>query len=227
MNRKPFADAQWIEAPWRGGPVTAAPVPVFHREFTLPAAPRRAVLRITALGLFEAEINGRPVCDHVFAPGWTDYRRRVRYLELEVAPLLRAGENALGVMLGDGWYCGHVATSLRQVYGDQPRLLAQLEWETAAGDAGRVETDSSWRCATGPIREADLLMGEACDARLEILGWSRPGLNTVEWHPRAAGRRRGARSSAPRGGSLAAMISASIWPAACASVSAARAASRS
>ena len=179
----PFDGAQWIEAPWRGGPVTAAPVPVFHREFALPGLPRRATLYITALGLFEAEINGHPVCDHVFAPGWTDYRRRVRYLTLDVTSLLKAGPNAIGVLLGDGWYCGHVATNLRQGYGEQPRLLARLTWETDTGDIGGLPTDTDWRCAPGPILEADLLMGEAYDARMEIRGWSQPGLDVSAWSP--------------------------------------------
>lgn len=179
----PFDGAVWIEAPWRGGAFSSAPVPVLHQEFLLPAPPKSATLSITALGLFEAEINGRPVCDHVFAPGWTNYHRRVRYLRLDVTSLVVTGPNAIGVLLGDGWYCGHIAMNLRQNYGEQPRFLARLDWETVDGTRGAVVSEGSWRCSQGPIREADLLMGEAYDAQLEIPGWSQPGLNTANWWP--------------------------------------------
>jgi hypothetical protein len=84
-------------------------------------------LYVTALGLYECSINGRPVGDDVFNPGWTDYRRRVQYKVYDVASLLREGENVLGAILGDGWAVGHVGWNHRQQYFDRPRLLAQLE----------------------------------------------------------------------------------------------------
>lgn len=168
----PFKDALWIEAPWRGSPSASACVPFFKQTFAVPAEPAQATLYITALGLFDAEINGKPVCDHVFAPGWTNYHKRVRYLSLDVTALLNEGTNALGVLLGDGWYAGHVANHYRQVYGEQPRLLARLEWQTKDGTVGQVCSAPDWQCGQSSILQADLLMGEACDARLNVPGWS-------------------------------------------------------
>ena len=71
--------------------------------------------------------------DDVFAPGWTDYRKRVQYNVYDVTALLQAGENVLGAVLGDGWAAGHIGWGHRQQYVDRPRLLAQLEVKTAAG----------------------------------------------------------------------------------------------
>lgn len=173
--------ARWIESEICGGPRTAAPAPYFRREFTLPGKPREARLHITALGLYEASVNGQPAHDSVFAPGWTIYDKRVRYQSWDVTALLRKGQNALGVILGDGWYCGHVGTNNRQNYGDRPKLLAQLEWVAADGQRGLLTTDAEWRWSTGPILENDLIMGEAHDARRESAGWDAPGFDDSGW----------------------------------------------
>ena len=171
----------WITSPVLGGPRTAPPAVYARRTFQLPAAPGGPVyLHITALGLFEAELNGQRIGADVFAPGWTDYRKRVYYHTYEISALLRPGENALGVILGSGWYCGHIAERDRQFYGEHPILKAALE------DAqGRVlvATDDQWRFTTGPILENDLLMGEAYDARRELGDWSMPGYADVDWRP--------------------------------------------
>src|SRR5206468_3801166 len=104
---------------------TSAPAPYLRRAFHLEGSVASARLYITALGLYEASLNGRPVTDAVYRPGWTDYHRRVPYQAYDVTALLQPGENVLGSILGDGWYCGFVGTQ-RQVWGDRPQLLAKL-----------------------------------------------------------------------------------------------------
>src|ERR1700677_3777141 len=115
MNSSPlFAQASLIVSPLAGGKRTCAPVPYLRKSFRLDQPVRSAQLVVTALGLYECEINGRRVGDEVFAPGWTDYHKRVQYQTYDVTGLLRPGENALGAILGDGWYCGHIAWCGRQ-----------------------------------------------------------------------------------------------------------------
>ncbi|HEY8966026.1 MAG TPA: family 78 glycoside hydrolase catalytic domain [Candidatus Methylacidiphilales bacterium] len=178
----PFGNARWIASPVRGGVHTVPPAPFFRKAFTLGSPVRKARLLATALGLYEAEINGRRVGDHVFAPGWTDYAKRVAYQTYDVAALLRKGENVLGFVLGDGWYCGTIAWHQeRQHYGDRPRLLTRLEIECADGSTTVVASDGTWRTATGPILEGDFLHGETHDARLERRNWSSPGLDEDGW----------------------------------------------
>jgi alpha-L-rhamnosidase len=137
----------------------------------------------TALGLYECEINGRIVGDHVFAPGWTDYRKRVYYQTHNVTALLTTGDNALGVILGDGWYCGHVAEKDRQYYGERPQLLVQLEITAPDGSITRIVSDSTWKTTVGPILEADLIMGETYDARRELGAWSSAKYEDSAWQP--------------------------------------------
>jgi alpha-L-rhamnosidase len=119
--------AQWIAAPIVGGPYSIPPTPYLRKEFVLEKPVASARLYITALGLYECEINGKRVSDNLLAPGRTDYRKRVPYHAFDVKTSLKHHQNIIAVILGDGWYCGHLHSDPRQTYGDRPRLLAQLE----------------------------------------------------------------------------------------------------
>jgi len=175
--------AEWIGAPIVGGRRAGVPCPYLRKEFTVERSVRQARLYITALGLYEASINGQPVGDAALTPGWTEYHKRVEYLVYDVTEQLRTGANAIGVILGDGWFCGHVAWWGRQIYGEAPRLLAQLVIHYENGETHYVPTDSTWQFSTGPLLEADLIMGETYNARLEMPGWDRPGFATEGWKP--------------------------------------------
>lgn len=177
-----FGTAHWIASPILGGAHTIPPVPWFRKSFTLAQPVRSARLTITALGLYDAEINGKPVGDQVFAPGWTDYAKRVQYQIYDVSSLLRRGENVLGTIMGDGWYCGTIGLVVRrQIYGDRPQFLARLQIALADGSRIEIVTDTTWKTTTGPILESDFFMGESYDARLELEDWSRPGYNDKAW----------------------------------------------
>ena len=184
MQDQPVSwSAQWIASPVVGGPATTAPVPYFRVSFRVDSPVRSAVLHITALGLYECEINGRTVGNDVFAPGWTDYRKRVYHQSHDVTPLLTAGDNAIGVILGDGWYVGYLGWSGRQIYGERPQLLAQLEITALDGSVTRVVSDGTWKTSVGPILESDIQMGETYDARRELGAWSSPGYDDAAWLP--------------------------------------------
>lgn len=160
------ARAQWIQAPWTGGPRTSAPPSLFRRVFEVGEPPGRAVLRWTCLGVGEVKLDGQTLTDALLFPGWTDYRRRVRYQEIDVSRLLTPGGHCFEALVGDGWACGFVATKERQNYASRPALLAEIVWRgTDAGEEG-IFTDEDWETASTPILSSDLLMGESHDARL-------------------------------------------------------------
>ncbi|MEV4580475.1 family 78 glycoside hydrolase catalytic domain [Nonomuraea jabiensis] len=151
-------------------------------EFRARSGVRAARLYTTALGLYEAELNGQVVGDHVLAPGWTAYRHRLRYQTYDVTDLLREGANCLGATLADGWYRGRLGfEGKRALYGDQLAWLAQLEISYADGTTERFVTDPSWRAAPGPLVSSGLYDGEVHDARLERSGWSLPGFDDSGW----------------------------------------------
>jgi alpha-L-rhamnosidase len=163
-----------------------APAPYLRRVFTVGQQVASARLHATALGLYEARLNGSRVGDAVLAPGWTDYAQRVLYQTYDVTGLLRPGENVLGAMLGDGWYSGFFGFDAKRAgahYGTAPEFLAQLVIDLADGSRQWVVTDGEWHAAYAAIRHADLLMGERHDLALEPHGWDAPGFDAAGWQP--------------------------------------------
>jgi alpha-L-rhamnosidase len=133
-------------------------------------------------------LNGQRVGDHILAPEFTDYHTRTQYQAYDVTALLKPGANAIGALLGDGWYAGKIGLAeilikqARNIYGIHPRLLAQLEIELTNGQVERIVSDASWRVTReGPIRASDLLDGEIYDARRQLHGWDQPGFDDKGW----------------------------------------------
>ncbi len=161
------------------------PPRLLRREFTPAAgsAVRQATLYVTALGLYECRLNGQRVGDHVLAPDWTDYGKRVRYQAYDVTAMVRPGSNALGALLADGWYAGHLGNGGYQQYGRVPALLAQLEIVHADGSTERIVSDAAWKSGAGPLLASDFMLGESYDARQELPGWDQPGFDDHAWAP--------------------------------------------
>ena len=161
---------------------TIPPVPYLRREFAIGKTVKRATLYASALGLYEMHINGKRVGSDYFTPGDCDFRKRTYYLTYDVTEMLKSGDNAIGAILGEGWYASYMAFSgKRNWYGGQPRLLAQIDIEFADGSKQTVGTDESWKARYGPIVEADMLMGCVYDARKEMPGWDTAGFNDRAW----------------------------------------------
>ena len=168
------------------------PAQQYRKEFQAAKGVRSATIYSTALGILELHVNGKRVGDDMFAPGWTDYRQRAYYRAHDVTGLVRAGGNAMGAWVADGWYSGYLGFGLltgmgterigRYTYGKTPAFMAQLEIEYEDGRREVVATDASWKTSgEGPIREADFLMGEYYDARREAPGWTLPGFADAAW----------------------------------------------
>jgi alpha-L-rhamnosidase len=176
--------AEWIASPLAGGPKTSAPVPALRREFEVDRPVARARLYVTALGLYHVEINGRRVGDHELAPGWTDYGVRVCYQVHDITGHVRRGPNAIGALLGDGWYCGFIGlVKARESYGRRPALLAQIEIFHEDERETRIVSDGQWRWHASPILESDIMQGETVDARRDLGDWARPGYGEDVWRP--------------------------------------------
>ena len=163
-------------------PLVLPPTPYLRTAFRADKPVRSATFYASALGIFDLFVNGQRVADEYFNPGWTDYHKRVYYRAYDVTKLVRQGENAMGAILADGWYSGYIGWGhTRDHYGKKPRFRGQLCVEYADGSTAVVATGPGWKAATGPIREADFLMGESYDARQELRGWSEPGFDDAKW----------------------------------------------
>ena len=200
-----FAVALQSPADWNGARwvrfagnccAAAAPAPHFRREFTVGGGLRRAVLSITARGVFEPSLDGTRIGGDLLAPGWTDFRKQIQFLSYDLSDRLPPGRHALGVILAEGWCCGNLTVlRMRNVYHPHPELLAHLELVYRDGRRESVVTDSGWKTATGPILGSDLYDGEDYDARLEMPGWNTPGFDDGAWE---AARESGGVAETPR-----------------------------
>ncbi len=179
---------------WEG--IAAAPPPAPHggapraatllrRELEVDGELAGARLYVTAHGLYELELDGERVGDHVLAPGWTSYRHRLRYQTFDVTERLTPGTHVLGAWLGDGWFRGRIGFEGGRwdYYGDRTALLAQLELHYVDGRSERVTTADGWTWHPAPLTAAGLYEGERYDARAELADWSRPGGSDEGWLP--------------------------------------------
>lgn len=168
--------ADWITLAVGAPGAPERPCRYVRKAFELTSRPASARLYITACGLFEPWLNGRRVGRDWLVPGWTDYSTRMEYLTYDVTDQLSPGVNVLGAILGDGWYCGYLSMRLsRNHYGAEPALLAALRIVDADGGIRWIGSGTNWSGLTGPIRSADLYMGEVYDACQDNEGWCTSG----------------------------------------------------
>ena len=159
---------QWItsEKEYREGEVF-----VYRQKFTASQV-KKAMFYGTALGVYEAELNGTKIGRQMFAPGFSYYPRRVLYQTHEVTKLLREGENTLTVYLGQGWYCGRfLCENQTQIYGEQPAVAWILELEDAAGSR-KIVSDETVEELESPYEYAGEYDGEIyfADGRENVTG---------------------------------------------------------
>lgn len=174
--------ARWISLPLTRPLTDQNPPSYLRRVFGAVKPLTRATVYATARGIYTLHVNGHRVGDAHFAPGWTDYAKRIQYQMYDVTDLLQAGDNAIGAIIADGWYCGYIGfDGKRAYYGETPQFLAQIVLEYADGSRKIIGTDEHWRGTSGPILSSDMLMGESYDARLEMPGWDTAAFDALSW----------------------------------------------
>ena len=161
--------AKWITGNYKAKKKERYPVDNFRKQISVDAEVKSARLYITACGLYAAKLDGQKIGNFCLAPGHTDYRKRIQYQTYDVTEMLTAGRHALTVQLADGWYRGSCgAWGIRNQYGTETKLLAQLEITYADGKQETIATDESWDWSNdGPIRFADNKDGEVINANRE------------------------------------------------------------
>jgi alpha-L-rhamnosidase len=174
--------AQWIEPDWQEDPQIQQPCPYLRHDFSVQKTLQSARVYITSHGVYELTLNGQPVTEDIFTPGYTAYQKRLQYQVYDVTGFLQEGECAVGVILGDGWWRGKIGVnSVRNAYGEKLALLLQLHLRYSDGSQELILSDETWKANAGPILMADLKDGEKYDARLEMPGWDQPGFDDSGW----------------------------------------------
>lgn len=173
--------AKWIKIGFDEDTIMR-PSPMFRKNFSISKKLRTATLYITSHGMYEARLNGKRIGDDYLTPGWTSYDKRLQYQAYDVTRSLQSGNNAFGVILGNGWFRGNLAWGgLKDVYGKELALLCQLSLRYVDGTSENVISDESWRSNTGAILNSEIYHGETYDARLDQSNWTLPSYNDQNW----------------------------------------------
>ncbi len=169
----------------QGDPRPSEPAMLLRTEFEVRKPVAAARLYATALGAYEARINGQPVSSAILAPEVTVAKHHLLYQVHDVTGLIAEGANALGALVGDGWYASPFGWRIeRYGFGPAPRRFrAQLRIDYADGSSQWVATGPGWRIAASPVRKSEIYDGETYDARLEQPGWDRAGFDDGHWAP--------------------------------------------
>lgn len=183
--------AQWIEL--ANDTTRYTPSVYLRKNVVLKKKIQSARAYVTAHGFYELYLNGKKVGDDVLTPGWTSYAKRLQYQAYDVTNLLSQGQNAIGAMLGDGWYRGTVGWATQWgYYGKKRGLLCQIHVKYADGSEEVLKTDGTWKAhQDGPIQQNDVIYwGETFDARKELplrgtkqAAWSEAAFDDKNWLP--------------------------------------------
>lgn len=182
LDNQDWQDAVPASRPPHGEPWQPQPAMLLRRDFITRGSIRSARLYATALGTYEAWINGVRVGDQRLAPEFTDPTQHILYQTHDVTPLLQAGANAIGLWVGDGWYGSEFSTRTRFPFGPAPcRVRAQLELLYQDGSSETVSTGPGWSTTPSAVLASEIYDGEIYDARVEQPGWTLPGFAGDGW----------------------------------------------
>lgn len=157
-------------------------LPLLRKEFIVTRAIKKATAFITGLGQFDMSLNGVKVGDHFLDPGWTKYDRHALYVTFDITNALKKGPNALGVMLGNGFYYipGERYHKLKGAFG-YPKMICRIALQYADGSIENIISDETWKATPGPVTFSSIYSGEDHDAALEQQGWDIAGFDDHKW----------------------------------------------
>ncbi len=160
------------------------PAPYFRKAFRLSKSVRSARAYIAAAGLYELSLNGEKIGDHFLDPMYTRFDRRVLYVTYDVTNQLQQGTNAVGVILGNGWY-NHQSLAVwdfdKAPWRGRPAFCLDLRIVYTDGSVEVVRSERDWKTSSGPIISNSIYTGEHYDTRLEQEGWNKPGFDDSKW----------------------------------------------
>ena len=168
-----------MEAPVRK---TSYPAAYFRKEFRTDKKISSAQIYVSALGYFEAYLNGEIIGDHVLDPAPTSFDHHNLYVIHDVSNKLESGGNTLGFILGNGFYGQNIAFNAPHLTYGRPALKAFLKIQYEDGEKAIIATGKNWKVSTGPIVFDNVYAGETYDARFEMEGWNENSFNDNSWN---------------------------------------------
>lgn len=167
-----------------GESINSKPAPYFRKEFNIQRKVKSARAYIAVAGLYELYLNGEKVGDHRLDPMYTRFDRRTLYVTYDVTNLISTGKNAVGVLLGNGWY-NHQSTAVwyfdKAPWRNRPTFCIDLKISYDDGTEETIESDNTWKTALSPVIFNSIYTAEHYDARLELPGWNTTSFDDSKW----------------------------------------------
>ena len=185
------APPEKIQGTWICAPFEKEKHSIFMRKFGLGGKKvKKARLYISGLGLYEAYLNGEKISDEYLAPYYNDYNHRIQYQTYDVTEMLVPDANALGIMLGNGWYKGRFGyiDRMDRLYGDTQTLICELKIETSDGEMISIASDTDFLCQESPVLASGIYDGEIYDSRKEITDFAKEECDTAQWDHAVVGK---------------------------------------
>lgn len=186
----PWSDVQFFEAgllkeeDWKAEWICAeegVSAPHFRREIFLKEKPEKARIYVCGLGFYELSLNGKRCGEYLLTPNRTDFTKKVYYHTYDITEELEKGDNALGIILGNGWYNQKDKVNVKLLWYGYPKLIFQIEAYYKDGSKEIIGSDTSVKWNRGPIEYNNIYFGEVYDARRELTRWDKPGFLTENW----------------------------------------------
>ncbi|HEY8896901.1 MAG TPA: family 78 glycoside hydrolase catalytic domain, partial [Niastella sp.] len=166
--------------------ITVKPAPYFRKTFTINKKIRSARAYIAVAGLYEVYFNGVKIGNHRLDPMYTRFDKRTLYLTHDITAQLKSGKNAIGVLLGNGWY-NHQSTAVwnfdKAPWRNRPTFCMDVRITYEDGSVETIATAKDWKTALSPIIFNSIYTGEHYNAQLEQPGWSTPAFDDSKWNP--------------------------------------------
>ena len=177
-------NANWITASYINNEASSYTAPYIRTSFEICNEPIEARLYICGLGYFYVYINGEKPSEDMLAPAFTKYDSTALYLTYDVSHMIKAGKNAIGVILGNGWYNSFAEdpwNGRQATWRHWPKLIAELHIKFSDGSETVIATNRSWKSSKSPIVFNGIRNGEFYDARLEISNWNMQEFDDSKW----------------------------------------------
>jgi alpha-L-rhamnosidase len=173
--------ASWISSGLKTDTVNGI-VPILRKSFLASKKIISAKVYVTSRGLYDVQINGKRMGDAYLSPGWTSYNKHLQYQTYDVADLLTQGNNAIGVLLGSGWYRTRLTwTNKQNIYGKETALLFQMVIKFTDGTTETVVSDGSWKAANSHILYSEIYNGEIQNMNFEQKKYSAADFDDSKW----------------------------------------------
>jgi hypothetical protein len=159
-------------------------VPSFRKSFGISKKVKKALLFTTGMGQYELSVNGTKIGNAFLSPGWTYFDKTVLYDTYDITGQLQQGANAIGVIVGNGFYNINRERYFKLVSAfGFPKMICRLSITYEDGSADNIVSDSSWHTAASPITFSSIYGGEDYDAQREQKGWDTPAFDDATWKP--------------------------------------------